>query len=88
MTRFLAADPASLRIVALDELTLVYHRASGITHVLAPPAPELLAALANPLTLDELLAQLSAAFDLLDGDREALAARLDELIAAGLVAAA
>lgn len=88
MTRFLAADPASLRIVALDELTLVYHRASGITHVLAPPAPELLAALANPLTLDELLAQLSAAFDLLDSDREALAARLDELIAAGLVAAA
>ncbi len=88
MTRFLAADPATLRVVALDELTLVYHRASGITHVLAPPAPEILAALAAPRTLDDLLARLSVDFDLLDGGREALAARLDELIAAGLVSAA
>ena len=88
MTRFLAADPAALRVVALDELTLVYHRASGITHVLAPPAPEILAALAAPRTLDDLLARLSVDFDLLDGGREALAARLDELIAAGLVSAA
>lgn len=88
MTRFLAADPATLRVVALDELTLVYHRASGITHVLAPPAPEILAALAAALTLDDLLARLSFDFDLLDGGREALAARLDELIAAGLVSTA
>lgn len=88
MTRFLAADPATFRVVALDELTLVYHRASGITHVLAPPAPEILAALAVPLTLDDLLARLSVDFDLLDGGREALAARLDELIAAGLVCVA
>ena len=88
MTRFLAADPATLRVVALDELTLVYHRASGITHVLAPPAPEILAALAAPMALDDLLARLSVDFDLLDGGREALAARLDELIAAGLVSAA
>lgn len=88
MTRFLAADPATLRVVALDELTLVYHRASGITHVLAPPAPEILAALAAALTLDDLLARLSVDFDLLDGGREALAARLDELIAAGLVSTA
>ncbi len=87
MTRFLAAHPATLRVVALDELTLVYHRASGITHVLAPPAPEILAALAAPMALDDLLARLSVDFDLLDGGREALAARLDELVAAGLVSA-
>ncbi|WP_202189268.1 MULTISPECIES: HPr-rel-A system PqqD family peptide chaperone [Sphingomonas] len=85
MTRFLAADPATLRTVALDELTILYHRASAITHVLAPPAPEILVALAAPLTLEALLARLSADFDLLDGGAEALAARLDELIAAGLV---
>ena len=53
--------------------------------MLAPPAPEILAALAEPLTLEALLARLSADFDLLDGGAEALAARLDELIAAGLV---
>jgi len=88
VTRFIAAAPATLRTVPLDELTIVYHRASGITHVLAPPAPEILAALAEPLTLDALLARLSADFDLLDGGAQALAARLDELIAAGLVARA
>jgi PqqD family protein of HPr-rel-A system len=88
VTRFIAADPATLRVVALDELTLIYHRASGITHVLAPPAPEILVALATPMTLDALLARLSVEFDLADGGRAALAARIDELVAAGLVAGA
>lgn len=69
----------------MDGLSLVYHRASGITHVLASPAPEILAALAAPLSLDDLLARLGADFDLIDGGREALVARLDELVAAGLV---
>lgn len=80
--------PAStLRVVPLDDLTLVYHRASGITHVLAPPAPEIIDALAAaPLTLSGLLARLSDAFDLADADPQSLAARLDELVAAGLIA--
>jgi len=88
VTRFIAAAPATLRTVPLDELTIVYHRASGITHVLAPPAPEILAALTEPLTLDALLARLADDFELLDAGAQALAARLDELVAAGLVARA
>ena len=86
MTRYRAAPVATLRIVPLDVLTLVYHRASGITHVVDSPVPELIEVLGlNALTLDETLAALAAAHDLIDPDRDALAARLDELAAAGLV---
>ncbi|OYW23805.1 MAG: HPr-rel-A system PqqD family protein [Sphingomonas sp. 32-62-10] len=77
---------ASLRVVPLDDLTLIYHRASGMTHLLAPPAPEILDALAAaPLTSAALLARLADEFDLSDADPAALVARLDELVAAGLV---
>lgn len=84
--RYRSMAAATLRVVPLDDLTLVYHRASGITHLLAPPAPEILDALAaEPLTSAALLARLSDEFDLGDADPQALLARLEELIAAGLV---
>ncbi len=86
--RYVAADPATLRIVPLDLLTLIYHRSSGITHVVASPVPELIAALAAPATLDELLTHLAGNYDLPDADRAALYDRLIELEAAGLVARA
>jgi len=85
MTLYRAAPAATLRIVPLDALTLIYHRASGITHVVDAPVPEILEALAEPLGIDLLLARLAAGYDLLDADPAALAARLDELAAAGLV---
>ena len=81
-----AAPASTLRIVPIDDLTAVYHRASGVTHLLASPAPELMAMLADQaMTLAELLARLSADFELLDADLPALGARLDELVRAGLV---
>lgn len=86
--RFRAAAPETLLIEQLDVLTAVYHRASGITHLLAEPAPEIMAALAaEPLTLATLLARLGETYTLGDADEGALAARLDELVAAGLVEA-
>lgn len=85
MTRYRAAPAATLRIEPLDALTLVYHRASGITHLVDSPVPELLDLLAEPLTLDQALAVLAEQFDLVDPDRAALAARIDELVASGLV---
>ena len=85
MTRYVAAPAATLRLVPLDTLTLAYHRPSGITHVLASPAPEILAALAEPADLSTLLARLQAYYDLADADPVALAERLAELEAAGLV---
>lgn len=85
--RYRAASAPALSIVPLDGLTLIYHRASGITHVVAAPVPELLAALGSEPTREELLAVLAERFDLVDPDDGALAARLDELVAAGLVEA-
>ncbi|MCH7862048.1 MAG: HPr-rel-A system PqqD family peptide chaperone, partial [Proteobacteria bacterium] len=81
-----AAPPETLRIVPLDALTLIYHRASGITHVVDAPVPEMLEALAaDELTVDQLLTRLAERYDLLDADPAALAVRLDELVQAGLV---
>jgi len=86
MTTYRAAPPETLRIVPLDALTLIYHRASGITHVVDAPVPELVEALTpEALTLDQLLATLTERYDLLDADPAALAIRLDELVQAGLV---
>lgn len=81
-----AADPATLRIVPLDALTLIYHRASGITHIVDSPVPEILEVLAvEPLGAHDLLARLGEHFDLVDADPHALSVRLDELAAVGLV---
>lgn len=85
-TRYRAAAPETLRIVPLDALTLIYHRASGITHIVDSPVPEILEALAaGPLAAPDLMAQLSERFDLVDADPHALAMRLDELAEVGLV---
>ncbi len=75
---------AALRAVPLDAFVAVYHRPSGITHLLTSPAPEILAALAErALTADGLLASLTNDYEL--EDAASLIARLDELVAAGLV---
>jgi PqqD family protein of HPr-rel-A system len=86
VTAYRATLPETLRIVPLDALTLIYHRASGITHIVDAPVPEILEALGGEaLGLDALLARLGERFELADADPGALAARLDELAAAGLV---
>jgi PqqD family protein of HPr-rel-A system len=79
------ADP--VRAVPLDSLTALYHPRSGMTHVVAQPVPEILAALARtPMTAGGLLAALGVAAE---GDAmAALAARLDELEQVGLVSRA
>jgi len=80
-----AADPPeALRRLALDGLTLLYHRPSGQTHIVSEPVPEILDALrSGPCGATELLARLTGS----DGGegRDALAARLAELEATGLV---
>jgi PqqD family protein of HPr-rel-A system len=83
-----AADPPeTLRSVELEGLTLLYHRGSGLTHILAPPAPQILAALAQgPATAEEMALRIGRDFELEAEDPAgALAARLAELEAAGLV---
>jgi PqqD family protein of HPr-rel-A system len=83
------ARPEALRIVHLDSFIAVFHRSSGLTHLLTAPAPEIMATLGEAgLTHAALAQRLAADFDLADLDEPALAERLDELVACGLVSAA
>jgi len=83
--RYIADPEDRVRRVEFDGLTALFHIPSGMTHIVAPPAPQILDALAgSPADADELSRRLSVDFDL-EGGSEALAARLTELEAAGLV---
>ncbi|WP_373476979.1 HPr-rel-A system PqqD family peptide chaperone [Sphingorhabdus sp.] len=82
------AEPADQILVApLDSLTLVYQRRSGITHIVAEPAPEILAIMcADAMTADEIAQRLAAQFDF-DSTQamDIITARLNELADLGLV---
>jgi PqqD family protein of HPr-rel-A system len=73
--------------VLLDGLTVLYHRPSGMTHILVTPAPEILAALDDgPADTQELLRRIGEHFELeAEDSAAAVEARLAELEAAGLV---
>ena len=94
--RFTADPPGTMRTVELDGLTALFHVPSGTTHILAPPAPQILAALADgPATAPTILARIRRAFDVespraTGGERKrgalaALEARIAERESAGLV---
>ena len=87
---YIAEDAKALRFHDLGDMMLVYHRASGITHMLAEPAPALLALLEdNALSIGDAAAQLSQEYDLGEmGEADLVdivAARIDELVALGLL---
>lgn len=88
---YTAPDPTDIApTVDLDGLTLVYHRPSGQTHMLAEPAPEILAALAQGnADAAEILHRLARDHGLdSEGDAGAvIAARLAELAELGLIRA-
>ncbi|WP_373474285.1 HPr-rel-A system PqqD family peptide chaperone [Sphingorhabdus lacus] len=86
-TKYKAEPADQILVTPLDSLTLVYQRRSGITHIVAEPAPEILAAMgADALTADEVAQRLAAQFDF-DSAQAAdiIAARLNELADLGLV---
>lgn len=83
-TRYRAPVAEGLCVAPLDDLVAIYHRASGLTHIVVAPVPELLATMAGKWRSIEALA---AAFGLADDEHSALIERLDELVAAGLVEA-
>lgn len=83
------AEPADqLLIKPLDAITLIYQRRSGITHMVAEPVPEILAAMgADVVDAAAVVARLAASFDLgaADDAIETVTARLEELADLGLV---
>jgi PqqD family protein of HPr-rel-A system len=86
--RYCADPPGALIVTPLDALTSIYHRSSGITHIVGEPVPQILDVLAGgPLSVTELLATLSGDHDVVaDGDTlAALQSRIDELLESGLV---
>ena len=84
---YIADGAEETSVVELDGLIALYHRPSGLTHILAPPAPQILDALAgNPGDAGEIVARIAADFELEAEDPEAaIETRLAELEAAGLV---
>lgn len=86
------ADPSGARtVVVLESLVAIFHAPSGMTHLLAPPAPEIMHALAmGPADAATILQRLAPTHDV-DGDvngggaEAAIAARLGELEASGLI---
>jgi PqqD family protein of HPr-rel-A system len=82
-------EPHSTRIVKpLDAMTLIYQRRSGITHIVADPVPQILAAMGDMPTDARLVAEtLASEFDLGDANTavDIIAARLYELEQLGLV---
>ena len=84
---YIADSPHELRAVALDGLTALFHAPSGMTHVVAPPAPQILEALhEGPGDAAAILARIRSRYEIGDDDgAAAIDARLAELEAAGLV---
>jgi PqqD family protein of HPr-rel-A system len=83
-----AEDSNQLLIEPLDAITLIYHRRSGITHMVAEPVPEILAALGgDAVTAATVVERLAAVFDLAitDDAIATVAARLEELADLGLI---
>ena len=84
------ADPPAMRLaVDAEGMTLVYHRPSGMTHILLPPAPEILAVMADgaadPATIAARLTERHGLAEDAEAIGEVVLARLVELAAAGLV---
>lgn len=82
--------PDDVRLEPMGLITACFHRASGQTHLLMEPSPEIMAHLwGRTLSLADLTAKLSAQFDVAAEDGadfvDSLAARLFELAAIGLV---
>ncbi|RED15126.1 HPr-rel-A system PqqD family peptide chaperone [Parasphingopyxis lamellibrachiae] len=83
-----ADPPEARRVIALDGVALIFHRPSGLTHILAPPAPQILEALAEgDAEPAALLDRLKRDYDFGDSDdlEAALEARIAELEMSGLV---
>lgn len=91
-TTLFRVEPAGLRIGhELGVMTLIYHRRSGITHMVSEPVPQILAALEDvgPADAAAVSRHLAIHFDL-RADEEAgvetvISVRLEELALLGLV---
>ncbi len=86
--RYKAANAKDLILRELDEMSLIFHKTSGITHVVADPIPAILEVMeATSMTAAKVVDKLAKNFELEDAlDIENFVlARLDEMCSLGLV---
>jgi len=86
--QFKAANPEEIVLHMLDMMSLVFHRPSGLTHIVADPIPAILEVMQQEVSTPAQIAEaLENNFDLEEGvDVEnVVLARLDEMNALGLV---
>tara|TARA_R110000772_G_scaffold157423_1_gene268619 strand:- start:269 stop:547 length:279 start_codon:yes stop_codon:yes gene_type:complete len=72
----------------LDSMTLIFQKASGITHIVTDPVPAILEVMAeDALTADDIAQRLAVSFDLENNvdTTDIVLARLVELCSLGLV---
>jgi len=84
---FKAGHADGLLVEPLDQMTLIYQRRSGITHIVAEPIPEILAVMGDEfLSAEEVAARLANSFELDASNATVIvSARLEELAALGLL---
>jgi PqqD family protein of HPr-rel-A system len=86
-TTYLRAENAHLIIEPLDAMTVIYHRRSGVTHIVADPVPQILASMdAASVTAADIVRRLAVAFEVDDvAAQDIIAARLEEMAELGIV---
>lgn len=82
---YLRAENAQLITEPLDALTVIYHRRSGTTHIVAEPVPQILACMGTaPMAATDIVRCLAALFDV-DDVEAIIVARLEEMAELGIV---
>ncbi len=90
--RYKMRNVSNLILQHLDYMSLLYDRQSGITHIIAEPAPQIIEALGHdamkPSQIERILKKQYDIQAFEDGNsdsfEEIIAARLDEFVALGL----
>ncbi|MEJ6595500.1 HPr-rel-A system PqqD family peptide chaperone [Parasphingorhabdus sp.] len=86
--KYRAAPKDDLIWHGLDSMMLLFHRPSGIAHILADPAPAIMEVMEDaPLAAAEIASRLTVLFDVEAGAdlEDIIFARLEELSALGLL---
>jgi PqqD family protein of HPr-rel-A system len=84
--RYRAGPRGDYIVRPVDDLTIVYHRPAGMTHVVAPVVAAILETLHDrALDVDGVVSALRAAHRFDDEVHAIVAARLDEMVSIDLV---
>ncbi len=91
-TIYYIKDNNNVRLHPLDYMTLLYDRLSGITHIVAEPAPQIIETLGSQaLSVEQIERELQKQYDLKvfedsdDSFADIITARLDEFIDLGII---